>query len=229
MKRIALLVMLMLACAVPVLADGFEQGMQAYQKGDFVTARQIFGPLSEQGDARAQFALGVMYEHGKGVEPDQGLALKWYSKAASQGHEKAALRRDVLQAEMPQTLPDEPSAQPVPLNTEPSPVGSDDNATTTLPVESAPATEASPSDKSAAEQPDVAQPLAPPTQSAKAGDSAPAVAVMPQGGSLDANATADESVSTETGAVPTTNQQGDALDQLLGPVLGPLPEEPKAQ
>ena len=44
---------------------------------------------AEQGDASAQFNLGLAYEDGLGVAKDQVEAAKWYRKAAEQGHAKA--------------------------------------------------------------------------------------------------------------------------------------------
>ena len=41
---------------------------------------------AEAGDANAQLLLGVMYDHGKGVLEDDKEAVKWYRKAAEQGH-----------------------------------------------------------------------------------------------------------------------------------------------
>ncbi len=40
---------------------------------------------AEQGDATAQFNLGVCYAYGDGVSEDQVEAVKWYRKAAEQG------------------------------------------------------------------------------------------------------------------------------------------------
>ena len=37
-----------------------------------------------QGDPVAQFCLGYMYKHGKGVPPDPQKAIEWYTKAAKQ-------------------------------------------------------------------------------------------------------------------------------------------------
>ncbi|MFQ5973553.1 MAG: peptidoglycan-binding protein [Alphaproteobacteria bacterium] len=45
--------------------------------------------MAEQGDARTQFLLGVMFENGRGVEPDHKEAAKWYRLAAEQGYEDA--------------------------------------------------------------------------------------------------------------------------------------------
>jgi TPR repeat protein len=44
---------------------------------------------AEQGDAEAQFSLGVMYFIGDGVEQSYEEAAKWYEKAADQGVRKA--------------------------------------------------------------------------------------------------------------------------------------------
>jgi len=44
---------------------------------------------AEQGDAQAQYNLGVAYDKGIGVESDQKEAVKWYRKAAEQGHAQA--------------------------------------------------------------------------------------------------------------------------------------------
>jgi uncharacterized protein len=41
--------------------------------------------LAEQGDASAQYNLGVMYEYGKGVPEDDAEAVKWFRLAAEQG------------------------------------------------------------------------------------------------------------------------------------------------
>ena len=52
-------------------------------------AARLFRPLAEQGDALAQFGLGLMYRDGKGVPQDTQEAVKWYRKAAEQGDAQA--------------------------------------------------------------------------------------------------------------------------------------------
>lgn len=42
--------------------------------------------LAEQGDADAQYSLGVRYFCGHGVRQDYAEAAKWFRKAAEQGH-----------------------------------------------------------------------------------------------------------------------------------------------
>jgi hypothetical protein len=44
---------------------------------------------AEQGDAEAQWRLGLMYEFGEGVAQDYAEARRWYRKAAEQGNADA--------------------------------------------------------------------------------------------------------------------------------------------
>ena len=74
-----------LGLTVPAWA-GFEEGEAAYNRGDYATAIREFRPLAEQGDAYAQFNVGLMYSEGEGVPQDYAKAAKWYSKAAGQEH-----------------------------------------------------------------------------------------------------------------------------------------------
>jgi uncharacterized protein len=48
--------------------------------------------LAEQGDARAQYTMGLMYEQGYGVTHDQGKAVAWFEKAAEQGEANGQYR-----------------------------------------------------------------------------------------------------------------------------------------
>ena len=50
---------------------------------------------AEQGDAKAQFYLGVAYDDGAGVPENDREAVKWYLKAAEQGHARAQSNLDV--------------------------------------------------------------------------------------------------------------------------------------
>ena len=84
MKNILYTIILSFLFSFSVFAD-WEAGVDAYQAGDYATALKEFRPLAEQGDADAQFNLGVMYEDGQGVTQDYKKALKWYRLAAEQG------------------------------------------------------------------------------------------------------------------------------------------------
>ena len=46
---------------------------------------------AEQGNAEAQFRLGVIYGNGDGVELDHDQAVAWFNQAARQGHENALI------------------------------------------------------------------------------------------------------------------------------------------
>jgi TPR repeat protein len=66
----------------------------AYAKGkginkDWSEAANWYIKAACQGEAKAQFALGVIYEKGKGVKKILDEALKWYSEAAKQGNAEA--------------------------------------------------------------------------------------------------------------------------------------------
>ncbi len=83
MKRI-LAALLLVTLAAPAWA-GWDEGVAAYDRGDYATALREFRVLAEQGDADAQFSLGDMYYSGYGVPQDNTEAVRWYRKAADQG------------------------------------------------------------------------------------------------------------------------------------------------
>ena len=58
---------------------------------DYKTARELWLPLAEKGDSRAQFFLGFMHDFGFGVPEDDKEAVKWYRLAAEQGDSRAQL------------------------------------------------------------------------------------------------------------------------------------------
>jgi len=58
----------------------------AYRSGDHLRAVKRIGPAAERGDARAQGYLGFMYQYGRGVPQNYGLAIYWYRRAAEQGN-----------------------------------------------------------------------------------------------------------------------------------------------
>lgn len=73
----------------PASAQDFVAGLAAYNSGDYATALREFTPLAEQGNARAQNNLGVMYRNGEGVPQDYAKAVKWYRLSAEQGNANA--------------------------------------------------------------------------------------------------------------------------------------------
>ena len=63
-----------------------EEGVAAYERGDYATALQEWRLLAEQGDAKAQFNLGFLYRIGQGVNQDYQKACHWYLLSAEQGY-----------------------------------------------------------------------------------------------------------------------------------------------
>ena len=68
-----------------VWSDDFDKGFKAYNSGDFAAAVKWFTLAAEQGDADAQFNLGLVYWDGEGVSQDIKAAMKWFTLAAEQG------------------------------------------------------------------------------------------------------------------------------------------------
>jgi TPR repeat protein len=79
--------------------DAFQQGLAAYNRGDYATALKHWRPLAEQGDAWAQNNLGVMYAKGRGVPQDDKEAIRWFRKAAEQGNANAQAALGVMYEE----------------------------------------------------------------------------------------------------------------------------------
>ena len=61
---------------------------QGVQKDD-AQAVKWYRKAAEQGFAKGQYNLGLMYSHGFGVQQDDAQATKWFRKAARQGNTEA--------------------------------------------------------------------------------------------------------------------------------------------
>ncbi len=80
----AAVALLIVVTASQAWAD-LKAGGEAYERGDYATALTEFRPLAQQGNAVAQFSLGVMYLEGRGVPQDDAEAVRWHRQAAEQG------------------------------------------------------------------------------------------------------------------------------------------------
>jgi len=74
----------------------FAAGFMAFQRGDYTASRAKWLPLAEQGDAMAQYNLGVMYNSGQGVPQDHAEAARWFRLAADQGMAGAQFNLGVM-------------------------------------------------------------------------------------------------------------------------------------
>lgn len=96
MKKLVIAGGLMLSAqvlgAAGAFADPWEDGMAAYNRGDYAPAMEVFRPLARQGNARAQAAIGAMYRRGQGVAKSSARAFMWFSLASARGDAKARVK-----------------------------------------------------------------------------------------------------------------------------------------
>ncbi len=86
-SRLILAAVLLAACG-GARAD-FQDGLEAYNSGNYLYAFDEFRALALNGDAASQYRLGVMYAKGQGVPRDDKQAASWYLKAAFQDETRA--------------------------------------------------------------------------------------------------------------------------------------------
>ena len=89
MKVIRIIILPLLLAAHGLAHGGIEEGVAAYNQGDYGTALREWRPLAKQGNAGAQLNVGYMYDNGYGVPQDYKEAIKWYRRAAEQGNKRA--------------------------------------------------------------------------------------------------------------------------------------------
>ena len=66
----AMCLMLTISLSPHLLAQDLDQGVKAYNTGNYQAAIRHFKPLAVQGDLKAQFNMGIIYKNGKGVTQD---------------------------------------------------------------------------------------------------------------------------------------------------------------
>lgn len=89
MKRVGLQLFmsaLALCWAGLAWAADFDHALKAYDRGNYNEAADEFMALAEDGHAKSQFNLGLMYFRGLGVERDSYQARVWALKSARQGY-----------------------------------------------------------------------------------------------------------------------------------------------
>jgi TPR repeat protein len=106
MSRTAVFAAILMLSLAPMAVDAaekggaptasFTDGLAAYERGDYAAALDLFRPAASEGNAAAQYYLGMAYEHGDGVAQDYAAATKWYRAAAEQGNAQAQYRLGAL-------------------------------------------------------------------------------------------------------------------------------------
>lgn len=93
MRTLVALTVLIGVLGLACPSDSTAQGTPTAQEVQSLRAR------AEQGDALAQFSLGVLYDMGQVVPQDHVEACKWFRKAADQGHSSAQFNLGVAYAD----------------------------------------------------------------------------------------------------------------------------------
>lgn len=103
MIRLAALILpaALLAGAAFAQSPALNEGMQALAQARFGEAVRVLGPLAQQGNPEAQYAIGTMYANGDGLPQDVPRAERLFRAAAAQGHEKAREQIEFLRAMRP--------------------------------------------------------------------------------------------------------------------------------
>jgi len=86
MKKIIISIMFLSSLVYAGLTgDGFI----AFSHGNYREAVKLWKKAANQGNAVAQYELGVAYTYGGGVKQNYFKAVKWFKKAADQGYAQA--------------------------------------------------------------------------------------------------------------------------------------------
>ena len=86
-----------------VYGDDFQDyndGLDAAQRQDYKTAHRLWLSSAEQGNAKAQYYLGVKYGKGQGVPQDYVSAHMWLNLSGSNGHKGAVEKRSTVEKVM---------------------------------------------------------------------------------------------------------------------------------
>ena len=100
LKHAVAAIILVLSFASSVAAGPLEDADAAVKRRDYATALRLIRPLAEQGDASAQYNLGVFYDNGLGVPQDYVTAHMWFNLAAARRNRDAERDRDKIAAQM---------------------------------------------------------------------------------------------------------------------------------
>jgi uncharacterized protein len=84
----------------PAIAFADLQGWSAaVARKDYTAANRELRSVAEQGNARAQFELGIVYQYGLGVDVNFAEAADWFQKAANKNYVLAQLNLGTMYVE----------------------------------------------------------------------------------------------------------------------------------
>lgn len=88
-KQFPTLLAILLMFSTLAANAGMNEAVLAIKNGDFPSAVRELSAPAEQGNAAAQYLLGLAYYNGQGVQQDYSKAFEWLLKAAEQGNANA--------------------------------------------------------------------------------------------------------------------------------------------
>ena len=97
MKRVFILLAVLFS--VGFSKNLIESGKEAYSKGDYQKAAQLYQKACDTGEAGGCSNLGVLYADGQGVKQDYQEAAQLYQKACDEGWAGGCSNLGVLYAD----------------------------------------------------------------------------------------------------------------------------------
>lgn len=80
----------------PVFSQASHDETEIYPPTDLAASLSEWRELADDGQAIAQYYLGISHEYGRGVRQDDAEAVKWYRRASAQGLSVAQYRLGVM-------------------------------------------------------------------------------------------------------------------------------------
>ncbi len=91
-------------------AASYDEAMSALADGDYRVAYRDFKALAEEGDAEAQYQLGMLLLFGQGVRQRVDEGIEWLKRAADSGSYLAANELAQIYTSGREVAPDEQEA-----------------------------------------------------------------------------------------------------------------------
>jgi TPR repeat protein len=105
-----LLVLFLLVFSSQVSSNSAEKLLPVASSAQADESIDALTKAAKSGNAKAQFDLGMRYESGQGVKPDEEKSLEWLNKAANQGSLEAQLHLGSLYSKGEKLVKDEQKA-----------------------------------------------------------------------------------------------------------------------
>lgn len=100
MRKVVLVLCVMFG-VLGASGDGFlEQGKEAYKRGDYKSALELFQKSCESKEGEGCSNLASMYDKGKGVKQDKARAMNLFQKACNNGEMAICILLGIIYEDM---------------------------------------------------------------------------------------------------------------------------------